>query len=1171
MAWPLSQDYNEAIQNPWANFADPDLKRGEAVVNAIGIPLPCSGNFADVYQVRCPDGGRWAVKCFTRETPGLRERYQEISLHLHQAKLPFTVDFSYLEQGIRIRGQWIPVLKMQWVEGLTLNEFVRQSLDKPDTLEALLKVWVKMARMLREAKVGHCDLQHGNVLLVPGRTAHSLALKLIDYDGMWVPALAGRKTGEVGHPAYQHPQRLLDGSYSLHVDRFPVLLVAAVLRCLETGDKALWAQHDSGDNLLFRETDFQAPTRSVLFSQLLRSTDPLARDLVQHLLKSLRGDLASPPLLEEVIPPKEPTQPPAKPVTARPAQAEPSSPWFKDQGEVVRRPAARKGSRSLLRLAGVVLLVLAGAGGFAYWAASRESGTTDETDTQQPDVAQKQEATPTPPGRGDKRNKEVAKGNTKPEKPPKEAGPPARPVEEAARLFRLAREHQEGRGRPGNPQEAARCYRQAAEKGHPLAGGFLGVLTFTGRGVKKDEKQGRELCVKSSDRVRKAAQANDGAAQLLLGHMHRDGLGVEKDEREAAEWFQKAAEQSVAEAAFDLATMYATGRGVAKDLAEAIRWFQKAAEQGHAPARKDLERLRADVKKAEKAEEVRRLQERAEAGEAEAQFSLAWKYANGQDVRRNDGEAARLYLQAAKQGVTEAQYQLGVMYANGRGVKPDEEKAVRWYEKAARKEHASARKALEQIKEAQRMREVADREPIRLLREDAEKGKRKEQYHLAVAYRHGRGVDKDQKSERHWLREAAKQNHAEAAFDLATMYATGRGVARDLKEAARWCQRAAEHGHALARQDLERLRAEAGEADAQFSLAGKHANGQGVKKDDTKALGWYRKAADQGHAPAQASLARLYATGQGVKKDEKEAAEWYRKAADQGHAPAQASLGWMYANGQGVGKDEKRAVALFRQAATQNFAEGQYALGWMLANGFGTKKNNEEAARWYREAAKKGLDKAQHQLGLSYVYGRGVEKNEQEAVNTLRKAAQQDHAEAAYDLGALHANSKGAARNDKEAVRWYRKAAELKWAKAEHALGYMCEVGRGVVRDLDEARRWYQKAAARGLPEARERLGKLEKSPEKPPEKKIEKVTLQGELGCSTCVFKITRKRCGNAIRVEEDGKRVIYLIRDRARKEKYHPLICTRLRRGSVTGVVSREGDQRYIKPEKDGVKIEN
>src|SRR6266851_283429 len=197
MGWPLSQDYNEAIQSPARNFTDADLRLGKAATNALGIPMPCSGNFADVYQVRCPDGSSWAVKCFTRAVPGLRERYQEISRHLRQAKLPFTVDFSYLEQGIRVAGTWYPVLKMQWVEGLTLNQFVAQYAHKPAMLEALLQFWGRMARHLRAAGVAHCDLQHGNVLLVQGKDAGSLAVKLIDYDGMFVPALAGSPSGEV--------------------------------------------------------------------------------------------------------------------------------------------------------------------------------------------------------------------------------------------------------------------------------------------------------------------------------------------------------------------------------------------------------------------------------------------------------------------------------------------------------------------------------------------------------------------------------------------------------------------------------------------------------------------------------------------------------------------------------------------------------------------------------------------------------------------------------------------------------------------------------------------------------------------------------------------------------------------------------------------------------------
>jgi hypothetical protein len=41
------------------------------------------------------------------------------------------VDFTFLDRGIQIRGDWYPILKMQWVEGLTLNQFVKNNLDKP--------------------------------------------------------------------------------------------------------------------------------------------------------------------------------------------------------------------------------------------------------------------------------------------------------------------------------------------------------------------------------------------------------------------------------------------------------------------------------------------------------------------------------------------------------------------------------------------------------------------------------------------------------------------------------------------------------------------------------------------------------------------------------------------------------------------------------------------------------------------------------------------------------------------------------------------------------------------------------------------------------------------------------------------------------------------------------
>ena len=50
MTWPLSQDYNEAIQDPRPASPIPELQGGEADTNALGMPMPRSGNFADVYD-----------------------------------------------------------------------------------------------------------------------------------------------------------------------------------------------------------------------------------------------------------------------------------------------------------------------------------------------------------------------------------------------------------------------------------------------------------------------------------------------------------------------------------------------------------------------------------------------------------------------------------------------------------------------------------------------------------------------------------------------------------------------------------------------------------------------------------------------------------------------------------------------------------------------------------------------------------------------------------------------------------------------------------------------------------------------------------------------------------------------------------------------------------------
>ena len=300
MAWPTATDYNEAVQDLRRNVADEELRAGQPALTPLGLPMIWSGNFADVYKIHTKDGNNWALKCFTRKVPGQADRYQHISTHLERARLPFMVDFRYLDRGVRVRGEWFPVLKMRWVEGgIPLNQFVERHLDRPQTLKDLLGLWPKMAARLRREKIAHADLQHGNVLLVP-RGDGSLALRLIDYDGMYVPAFAGSCSAELGHPAFQHPQRSREGIYSAEVDRFSNLAIYSAIHCLMVGQQELWDRFDNGDNLLFREEDFQDPANSDVFHTLWELPDADSRALVGRLVLACNKPLDQTPLLKDV-------------------------------------------------------------------------------------------------------------------------------------------------------------------------------------------------------------------------------------------------------------------------------------------------------------------------------------------------------------------------------------------------------------------------------------------------------------------------------------------------------------------------------------------------------------------------------------------------------------------------------------------------------------------------------------------------------------------------------------------------------------------------------------------------------------------------------------------------------------------------------------------------------
>ena len=114
--------------------------------------------------------------------PDQQERYELISQHLVSAKLPQAVEFAFIDQGIRVNGAWHPILKMDWVVGMTLAEYVGRHLDDRRALNRLAERFLELLDDLRTRQIAHGDLQHGNLLVVDGHTGPSL--RLINYNGM---------------------------------------------------------------------------------------------------------------------------------------------------------------------------------------------------------------------------------------------------------------------------------------------------------------------------------------------------------------------------------------------------------------------------------------------------------------------------------------------------------------------------------------------------------------------------------------------------------------------------------------------------------------------------------------------------------------------------------------------------------------------------------------------------------------------------------------------------------------------------------------------------------------------------------------------------------------------------------------------------------------------------
>ncbi len=261
-----------------------------------------SGAFAVVFKGSI-DNKLCAIRCFLSTQDDTISRYKIICSHLKNINASWKTECVLIENEININNKSFPVLKMDWVNGLLINEFVTQNLSNNNVLRTLQIKLVELSESLELNKIGHGDLQSGNIIIIG--TPFNFQIKLIDFDGMYVPELANKNSIEKGRSEFQHPKRTAK-DFNAEMDRFSFWVMNTALEALQY-DKTLWKEVMQGgfnnlDNFLFTIQDFLKPIQSTLFNRLIKINSPSLNFYVSTLKAVCNGtnlDIPKPSLYFE--------------------------------------------------------------------------------------------------------------------------------------------------------------------------------------------------------------------------------------------------------------------------------------------------------------------------------------------------------------------------------------------------------------------------------------------------------------------------------------------------------------------------------------------------------------------------------------------------------------------------------------------------------------------------------------------------------------------------------------------------------------------------------------------------------------------------------------------------------------------------------------------------------
>jgi serine/threonine protein kinase len=260
-----------------------ELKGATVKLKSNGQPFFYTGGFSMVFQLE-KDNKKWAFRVWHTGFTQQKDRFWKISQYLEKQKLPYFVDFIYDENGLLVNGELVDTIRMEWLEGDLLKDYIEKNLNDKNNLQKLADNFLKMCDELHSHKISHGDLQHGNIFIDNQKN-----IRLIDYDSVCVPEIEGQEELVTGLKGYQHPSRVAGNTTaSIKADYFSELVIYLSLFVIAEKPE-LWNTFSVKDTevLLFNEDDLKNLKQSAIYSELKNINSDLIDNLLDILEKYL--------------------------------------------------------------------------------------------------------------------------------------------------------------------------------------------------------------------------------------------------------------------------------------------------------------------------------------------------------------------------------------------------------------------------------------------------------------------------------------------------------------------------------------------------------------------------------------------------------------------------------------------------------------------------------------------------------------------------------------------------------------------------------------------------------------------------------------------------------------------------------------------------------------------